>query len=134
MAYLGEQVSTGKTGVQLKAAANNKVMMQNYSVVESAYDGGTQKEYVAADGTVFAVTWEGRAHTDPSQILGSYQQDLQSARRFHQAMKGQHFERGPVKLSSGDLVYETSGHMGKVHGRAYVPSLIPDSVSLKDIQ
>jgi hypothetical protein len=42
--------------------------------------------------------------------------------------------RGRETLTSANIVVEKEGHMRDVKGRAYLPSAIPDGVTLEDLQ
>ena len=83
--------------------------------------GTTIREYLAPNGTVFAVSWNGPFMPDLRQVLGTYfdaYQRLARARRGH----------GPLNLTDGDFVVQVAGHMRSFSGRAYVGRLTPSGV------
>jgi Protein of unknown function (DUF2844) len=90
--------------------------------------GEAVREYLSANGTVFAVSWRGPRPPDLSQLLGSYFTEYQTA------AASPHTERGHLLIRSDNLVVESSGHMRDLRGRAYDPSLLPPGVSADEIQ
>ena len=103
--------------------------LQSYDVHELQARTGTYiREYVSQAGTVFAIAWQGPALPDFQQVLGSYFGRLQAAAS---ARRGHH---GPLVIHEQDLVVESGGHMRGFTGRAYVPQLIPEGVSLQDVK
>jgi hypothetical protein len=90
----------------------------------------TVREYLNASGTVFAVTWNGGQQPDLKVLLGGHFSDYEKALGTSQRSAGRqsHFAvKGP------DLVLERSGHMRSLHGRAYLPSLLPTGVTANAI-
>lgn len=82
--------------------------------------GTTIHEYVGPGGTVFAVSWSGPFMPDLKELLGVHFNAMQAhaanrpdARRSRLAMRGQ------------DVVIVSTGHMGALEGRAWVPSKLP---------
>lgn len=111
---------------QLRATASN-----GYSVHALQTDVGIHvREYVSAQGKVFAVAWDGPNLPDLTQLLGEYFPAFQAAMTERRS-RG---VRGPVALQQNDLVVESNGHMRAYFGRAYVPSLLPPQVSIEEIQ
>lgn len=122
-----ESVAADKTQLraQLRAAPSN-----GYSVHTLQTSSGINvREYVSAQGTVFAVAWDGPNLPDLTQLLGDY------FPAFNAAMveRRQQGIRGPVSLRQDDLVVESRGHMRAFFGRAFVPSLLPPQVSIEEI-
>ncbi len=138
-AGLGEVVSQ-ETLQQLrqknfKSNAPDTVASQNssYTVKETNYGGGTQREYISSSGVVFAVTWSGRAHVVAKDVLGSYNDDFNTARDTRMKIQTRQFTKARTRLQAKDLVYETGGHMGAIKGKAYVPSLLPSGFNLANL-
>jgi hypothetical protein len=90
--------------------------------------GLTVREYLAANGTVFAVAWEGPMLPDLKRLLGGYYARYTSAPRTH---PGGHGHRG---VHQDDLVVESGGHMRAFFGRAYLPKALPAGVAASEIQ
>ena len=129
---LGEKSNVDTLKAQ-NLSANTQV--KNYLVNEEPYPGGTKKEYMTYDGTVFAVTWSGRRHLDKTLVLGQYETNMNQAISSHEFYaKSSRLKKRSVKLVSDDLVYEAGGHMGALKGRAYIKSLIPSYIDLNDIK
>jgi hypothetical protein len=93
----------------------------NYSVSTTTLAGGTTvREYVGADGVVFAVTWNGPFLPDLRELLGQHFATLkdESAR---QPKAG----RGQVRVAQPDVTIESGGHMRAYAGRAWINSRLP---------
>jgi hypothetical protein len=98
---------------------------------EAAYDvhaltlpsGTVVREYVAANGVVFAIAWHGPSQPDLSTVLGTYFADFQNAARAGRS------GRNRLDLERGDLVIQTGGHMRAFFGRAYLVNAVPGGVS-----
>jgi len=92
-----------------------------YSVSTTTLAGGTTvREYVGADGVVFAVTWNGPFLPDLRELLGQHFATLrnESAR---QPKAG----RGQVRVAQPDVTIESGGHMRAYAGRAWINSRLP---------
>lgn len=101
-------------------AAANTV---NYSVHELTNEIGTVvREYADANGTVFAVTWQGPAKPDLDLLLGRYFQTFVAA----PSQPG----TGPKYLNQPDLVVFSGGHPRAFTGRAHLPALVPTGVDI----
>jgi hypothetical protein len=90
----------------------------------------TVREYVAPSGVVFAVTWEGLSPPDLDAVLGAYAAPVRRAL----AQGGGHSGRRARRIEADGAVVETWGHMRAMHGRAYVPALVPAGVALDEIR
>jgi len=88
------------------------------------------REYVSPAGKVFAVTWHGPVIPDLQQILGAYYQPFKAATAGTQRSADHHHQA----IDQADLVVRTSGQMRSHHGLIYVPSLLPQNVTLSDIK
>lgn len=101
----------------------------NYTIEHISTPSGTVvNEYVSAGGTVFALSWRGPRPPDLLHLMGTYFADYQAA-------AGQtHRQHGRLRVQTGTVVVETSGHMRDLRGRAFVPSLLPSGVTTDDIQ
>lgn len=93
-------------------------------------EGTVVDEYVSSTGKVFAVAWHGRFVPDMQQILGAYFSQYSAALGSQQRHYGHH----PLHMKQTDLVVETGGHIRSYIGRAYVPSLLPQSFNPEEIQ
>jgi hypothetical protein len=92
-----------------------------YSVSTTTLASGTTvREYVGADGVVFAVTWNGPFLPDLRELLGQHFATLrnESAR---QPKAG----RGQILVAQPDLTIESGGHMRAYAGRAWINSRLP---------
>jgi hypothetical protein len=103
--------------------------LQDYSLHEIRGATGTViREFSSPDGSVFAVAWEGPFMPDVRRLLGrswdAYVSALRTKRRGH----------GPLVVRLPDLVVESAGHPRGFHGRAFLPQLVPATVSLEAIR
>jgi hypothetical protein len=111
-------------------AASSRNPRPVYSIEELSYGSTTVREYVSASGVVFGVAWSGRKPPALDSLLGSYAQDYASAMTERTRARG----RQPLSLAHGNLVVETWGHMRKLAGHVYVPTLLPTGVSANEIR
>jgi hypothetical protein len=89
--------------------------------------GTVMREFVAPNGNVFAVAWQGPTRPDLRQALGRYFDSYVSAPRSKLA------DRRHVQIQQGDLVVQAGGHMRALSGRAYLLSAIPSGVNVGDL-
>jgi hypothetical protein len=129
-ATLGEPEITVQTDVaQLRASIKSSQDRASYRVHEIQLPSGTMlREFVAPDGTVFAVAWNGPTKPDLRQALGRYFDTYVSA------PKPKYADRKHMNIQQGDLVVQGGGHMRALSGRAYLASAIPSGVNLGDLQ
>jgi hypothetical protein len=93
--------------------------------------GTVVREYVSADGKVFAVAWHGPWLPDMRQILGTYfEQYAQAVQSESSGRMG----RRPVKVEQPGLVVQIGGHIRAFAGRAYIPDMLPSGMRVEDIQ
>jgi hypothetical protein len=128
-AALGEPASSVDTDQRrLGAAHRQRDARGTHAVEQLRSDARTVREYVSPSGIVFAVCWDGITPPDLS-VLGAY------AAPYRRGMAAQGAPRARVRrVESGGAVVETWGHMRDVHGRAYVPDLVPTGVGLDEIR
>jgi len=124
----GSEASIASGQAQMKAS-RRVVSAPQYTMHEIQADSGTLvREYVSAQGQVFAVAWQGPLLPDLQQLLGSYFADYKAAARSKRA------RRGSVLVRQPGLVVQSGGHMRAFSGRAYIPQLLPAGVVVDDIQ
>ncbi len=112
--------------VAMKATLR-QVPAAQYTVHEITTPAGVQvREYLAPNGVVFAVAWNGPRIPDLRQLLGAY------FGVFKEAAGAQH-GRGPLHVERPDLVVHSGGHMRAFAGLAYAPQLIPPGVAVADL-
>ncbi|MEN6320917.1 MAG: DUF2844 domain-containing protein [Syntrophaceae bacterium] len=132
-AALGDDVATVQTDLSRMKGALRTSDSGPYTIHEITMPTGTVvKEYVSTAGKVFAVTWQGPLLPDLRQLLGSHFE------KFSQAVKTQKRNhpgrRGPLLIQEPGLVVKTGGRMRAYIGRAYVPELVPQGVSIEELQ
>jgi uncharacterized protein DUF2844 len=113
-----------------KMKGQSRVMsVGGYTVKEITLSSGTVvREYVSAEGKVFAVTWSGMSQPDLQQTLGTYFEQYKAAAAAPHA--GHHH----LTIHQPELVVNSGGHMRAWRGTAYVPALLPPNFSVADIQ
>ncbi len=128
-ATLGEDVSSVQSDQAHMKAAVRVLPNQLYSVHEmQAPTGTTVREFVSPAGTVFAVSWQGFA-PDLRQLLGEHFDEYVQAAQNRSSRRG----RG-LHIETGDMVFDSGGHMRFIIGRAYLRSKMPQGVSSDDIR
>jgi len=129
-AVLGQDVSSVQSdGVHMKAAVS-VLPGQSYSVHELRAPTGTRiREFVSPAGQVFAISWQGPSIPDLRQLLGQYfDQYMQAAQTTPRV------QRRVVHIETGDIVFESGGHMRFIVGRAYLRDKLPNGVSADAIR
>ncbi len=130
-AALGEaEESVSRDRAALAAVARGTTQRGAYSVHELERGGTTILEYVSPQGVVFAVTWAGLANPDLHTLLGAYAAEYEQAADRAPRVKGKRSRR----VVADHVVVDRWGHMRDLHGRAYVPGLVPEGVSLDEIR
>lgn len=98
-----------------------------FETQEITTDNGIRvREFLNRDGLVFAVAWSGPAEPNLRQLLGVH------FVQYHQARLSQTPAqlRRAMRLALPEFVIESGGHMRAYRGRAYLPALVPDGVSI----
>ena len=114
--------------LSLKAVRHVEVR-SSYQVHELDLASGTVvREYVTAQGTVFAVSWHGPFKPNLNQLLGSYFPRLTEAARLP------HPDHSHLRVTDQDVTIESAGRMRAFAGCAVVTALVPAGVSVAEIQ
>jgi len=123
-ATLGEGVASVQADT-LRAAAVRRVHAEPTGPVHTLTlrDGSVIRQYLAADGRVYAVSWNTRFKPRLDQLLGAHFDTYAAAGRQAQQQRGG--VRHAAVLSRGDLVVESSAHLQSHVGRAWLRSLLP---------
>lgn len=131
-ASLGGTVSTVESDRAQMRASIQVTQHDAYDVHEMQVSGGSTivDEYVTPQGKVFAVTWHGEFPPPMQQILGTYFHQYSAALTARPRMYGHR----PLNIQQEGLVVQTGGHMRAHYGRAYVPGLLPQGMTLNQIQ
>jgi hypothetical protein len=127
-ATLGQNVSTVDSDQsRWRAVAHTATTQSAYSVHLMTLPSGTLvREYVAPNGIVFGVAWEGPTLPDLKSMLGT---------SFDAYVAAAATRRGtPLAVSSGDLVVYSGGHLRAFAGHAYLPPAVPAGVDVGVIQ
>jgi len=129
-ATLGEpEVSVQADASQLQASIKSSQDRALYRVHEIQLPSGTLlREFVSANGSVFAVAWSGPFMPNLRQALGKYFDSYVAAPRSTIS------DRKHVQVATSELVVQASGHTRAFAGRAYLPGAIPAGFSLGDLQ
>ena len=101
-----------------------------FTVHEFSTGASTIREYVGSDGIVFAITWTGSRSPDLATLLGSYTDQYNEARANTARRPGARNS----SIKADDVIVEKWGQVGNLQGRAYAPTLIPNGVSINEIQ
>lgn len=113
-------------------SALNAPALKAYTVEEMTTASAIAvKEYVGADGEVFAVTWRGRRPPNLSILLGRYFTQYQDAANAD-GLTAHGLHHASVRGS--EVAVETAGHMRDMWGRALLPAMLPPGVEQSEIQ
>lgn len=127
----GNAASVQADQVHMKASVKT-TPTDGYTVHEiQAPSGTTVREYVSADGKVFAVAWRGPFLPDLHQILGASFAPFVDAARAQKARRSGH---RPVFVQQDGLIAISAGHARDYFGKAYLPALLPQGVSAEEIR
>ncbi|HZZ11290.1 MAG TPA: DUF2844 domain-containing protein [Paraburkholderia sp.] len=127
-ATLGQNVSTvDGDQIRLHAVARAATSQGAYAVHLLTTPSGTLvREYVAPNGVVFGVAWEGPTLPDLKSMLGA---------SFDTYVAATATRRGtPLAVSDSDLVVFSGGHLRAFAGHAYLPHAVPVGVDAGVIQ
>lgn len=125
---LGGDVSSIDSDQAHLKAQRRITQTAKYSIHEMQAESGTVvREFVSPQGKVFALSWQGQSRPDMQQLLGAYYDEYAKSlptRRLHH----------PVAIQGSGFVVESGGHQRALTGRAYVPDMIPQGVTLQEIK
>lgn len=124
--------SVARQAVEGAASSSSSSSSSAYSVQQTTLANGTVvREYLATDGSVFGVAWNGQQMPDLSALLGSYFPQYVAGVKASRAAGR---VRGPGVVEQSGLVVHSGGHMGAFSGQAWLPQALPAGVSASDIQ
>ena len=114
----------------LAAGAGANPGAAGYTVNSSVLDNGTTvREYVGADGVVFAVSWNGPFLPDLRTLLGDHFATLTSEAARHP--KAGHSQ---LHVDRPEVTIESTGHMRAYAGRAWINARLPAGFKPGDIE
>jgi hypothetical protein len=124
-------VMRAATVLQASAATSSANDLFRVNVI-TLNSGTVVREYVAPSSQkVFALSWNGPKPPNYVDILGAYSDRYLKPSGSDVVRVGGLSQRS---LSSPDLVVQSTGHMGRFSGCAYLPLEIPAGVSLSELQ
>ena len=127
---LGERAESTDVDQKMLHARKSVRPVAQYTVHELELPSGTMvREYVNADGRVFAVAWRGSTLPDLKQIFG--EENLQAFLSSPPEQRTPHKSRA---VREPGLVARSSGRGRFFAGFAYIPSLMPRTVREEDIR
>lgn len=128
LAASSARAELGRRADSVAADATRFAAIAHASTVQAAYtvhtitlpSGTVVREFVAANGIVFGVAWDGPTLPDLKATLGT------AFDRFANANPSR--GGGPLAVSDNDLVVYSSGHLRAFVGHAYLPQALPAGV------
>ena len=130
-AVLGQYESSVSVDQEYMKSEDRVQDFQAYKVHELTSTNGTIiREYVSSKGLVFGVAWQAPFIPNMEQLLGSYVTNLQTASKSQTHVR--HL-RGLI-VKTDDFVFVSNGRMRFWKGSAYVPSLVPNNVSVEVVR
>jgi hypothetical protein len=131
-ASLGGQVATVESDRARMQGSRTVTAVAGYSVHElTASTGTVVREFVSAEGTVFAVAWQGPFMPNLRQLLGDYYEPFSQAAQAKQAHRP---GRRPMLVRGPGFVVESGGRMRALFGRAYLPDRLPARLNEEGIR
>lgn len=131
LAALGERAaSVDADRAALGATRRTFAVRQAFQVERLVTPANTVREYVTPSGVVFAVTWQGVSRPDLGVVLGAYAGPYVAEIDARGPSRGRRARRVEVQ----GAIVETWGHMRALHGRAWVPALLPAGVSVDELR
>ena len=128
-AGLGQTESSVQADATQLKGSIKATQYSGYQMQEIQMPSGTLvREYVATNGTVFAVAWNGPTVPNLRQTLGAY------FNSFVAAARAKHADHHHLQIRQSDLVFQAGGHMRAFSGRAYLPQAVPAGVSIGDLR
>lgn len=128
-AALGENESSIRSDSARLKASVRVTSGATYTTHELTLPTGTVvREFLGANGTVFAVTWHGPFKPDLATLLGSTFSGYTSAPRTAGST------RTRMAIDQSNLVVRASSHARSFRGLAYVPQLLPPGVKTEDLK
>ena len=123
-ATLGEDLASVQADT-LRLAATRRVSSALQSQVHTLTlaDGSTIRQHLGSDGRVWAISWSTRFKPRLDELLGSHFPAY--AQAAQQALQQRAGVRHRAALAQGDLVVESTAHLGAHVGRAYLRSRAP---------
>jgi len=130
-AFLGGRAdSVSRDKQAFKTVQRSTTALNGYTVEEVVYEATSVREFVSPAGIVFAIAWNGYVHPELTQLLGSYWDEYSTSQQKALRKSGSRRQ----KLATDNIVVEKWGHMRNLHGRAYVPALVPEGLSTDEIK
>ena len=102
-----------------RTAATTSAGVPYTDIHRTLKSGTVVDEYVDASGTVFALSWSGPFKPNLKKLLGRH------FGRLAQHSGQPRANRSRVDVDTGDVVVQSSGHMGAFVGQAWVPARLP---------
>jgi hypothetical protein len=128
-AGLGQTASSVQTDAAQLKGSIKATEQAGYRVQEIQLPSGTLvREFVAPNGTVFAVAWNGPTVPNLRQTLGQYFDN------FVAAAQAKHADHHHLQIQQSDLVVQAGGRMRAFTGRAYLPQAVPGGVNIGDLR
>ncbi|MDH4062260.1 MAG: DUF2844 domain-containing protein [Aquincola sp.] len=125
-AALGEPLSSVQSEQAKTRASRSSVAAASGASVQELRlaDGSSIRQYVNAQGIVFAVAWSTRIKPDFGQWLGHHAATFDAA--VADAARQPGLKRSAM-VDQGDLVVQSFGRPGAFNGKAWLKSQLPSS-------
>jgi len=127
-AFLGGDLSSVQTDqTRMRASRVTTSAAQAVSVHDIRLaDGSSIRQFVNAQGIVYAVAWSTRMKPDFAQMLGRHAAEFDAGVAAKPRAPG--LQRGAI-VDRGDLVVHSAGRPGAFVGKAWLKSQLPAGVS-----
>ena len=129
IAYLGgdaDSVSTDRAALTGQLSTTSTPQYDQHDLPLPS--GTVVHEYASRAGQIFAISWQGPQPPDLSQLLGSYLLRFTNAANTAQAQPGLQRQLNSVQP---DFVVQSTAHLRSFRGKAFLPGLVPEGVSVE---
>ncbi len=123
---LPQQFDTRETTVAAGVTATGA----SYVTRDTTLASGTHvREYVAPDGRVFALTWNGPTLPDLKALLGKYFDTMAA-----ESAKAPRAGRSSLGINLPEVVINSGGHMRAFAGNAWIPAELPAGFTAAELR
>lgn len=128
-ATLGESETSVTRDVQALATTSRLTQEQSLRVHQIKLPTQQIRQYVNAQGVIFAVTWQGAVLPPMAQLLGHYFPEYSTALATRVRVPG----RRHLQLSTPSLEVRQQGPLMHLHGVAYLQEQVPTGLAVESL-
>lgn len=119
-----DNITQIQTAIVESSIANDN---NSYSIYQMTTNSGIEIKQYVADDKVFAITWQGESSPNLNQLLGKYFSTYTNATPKYKSS-------ALLRIENQDLIIYYGNIDNYFYGRAILPSLIPNGLSMIKIK